>query len=359
MINSLWIKSFRCLSEISLSFSKGTFISIISKNNVGKTSILEACYILGHLSSFVSSDISKVVPFDKASSYLGIRIESPKKSFNYYMKIGKDGKKYINLNEQVVKRKSDIQSLFRTVYISSDSLLLITSRPSFRRNQLDQGISQYSLKYRKNIGMYSRLVSQKNQLLKENSNHNLLLQINIQLAALIHEIQVERVSYLRDIEERIRWYYDELNFVRGIFNIRYVSSLVQYDSPDDILGVLNKNLTKEKMMRVTNVGPHRDDFYFCINQRNVKDYYSRGICRVLAYFFQLSQAYIIEEVTNLSMLMLLDEPFSEVYPDFKQQLIGCIPSGFDVIYTSTQTDEISKINRHQLYEIENGKLCKT
>ena len=90
------------------------------------------------------------------------------------------------------------------------------------------------------------------------------------------------------------------------------------------------------MIRVSNLGPHRDDFYFCINGRNVKEFYSRGICRILAYFFQLSQAYLIEETTNLPMLLLLDEPFSEVYPDLKQSLIQYIPSAFYVIYTSTQ-----------------------
>ena len=93
MIDSVWIKSFRCLSELSFSFSNGSFVSIVSKNNVGKTSILEACYVLGHLSSFVSSDISQVVPFEQEASYIGVKIHQDKQSFNYYLKGWKRWKK--------------------------------------------------------------------------------------------------------------------------------------------------------------------------------------------------------------------------------------------------------------------------
>ena len=87
MIDSIWIKSFRSLSELSLSFSKGSMISIVAKNNVGKTSVLEACYILGHLSSFVSNELSQVIPFDGDTSYLGIKLYRDTMPFNYYMKI--------------------------------------------------------------------------------------------------------------------------------------------------------------------------------------------------------------------------------------------------------------------------------
>ena len=43
----------------------------------------------------------------------------------------------------------------------------------------------------------------------------LFYQLNTQLAPLIYEIQRDRLRYLKDIEERIRWYFDELNFIKG------------------------------------------------------------------------------------------------------------------------------------------------
>ncbi len=358
MINSIWIKSFRSLDELSLSFDRGSMISIVSKNNVGKTSVLEACYILGYLNSFIASDLSQVVPFDTNASYMGIKIANQKMNYNYYLKVGSEGEKYINLNERMVKSRSEIQSLFRTMYISSDSLLLITSRPSYRRHQLDQSISLYSSIYRKNLATYRRLLIQKNRLLKDNGPEHIIKQMNQQLAPCIYEILKERINYLNNIENRVHLYFDTLNIADGKFNINYITQGLERMDGDEILNYLNQNLAKEKMVRYSVVGPHRDDFNFTINGRNIKQFYSRGICRVLAYFFYLSQACFIEKETNLPMLLLLDEPFSEIFSDLKNQLIHNIPKSFFVIYTSTQFDEITNFNREQLYGIKNGSLCK-
>ena len=358
MIDSVWIKSFRCLSELSFTFNHGRFLSIISQNNVGKTSILEACYILGHLNSFVSSNLSQIVPFNQEASYMGIKVVHPRNDYSYYLKVDDAGKKYINLNERPVRKKSDIQALFRSTYISSDSLLLITSRPSFRRQHLDLGISQFSQIYRNNLSTYKRLVQQKNRLLKDGGNEQMLLQMNAQLAPLIRQIQRERLMYLQDLEQRIQVLFEPLDFINGRLSIQYVSNTIQCKDEDDLLEMLNANLTKERMIKVCNLGPHRDDFEFLINGKNIRSYFSRGVCRMVAYFFQLSQAMVIEEATGLPMLLLLDEPFSEIHPDLKEKLIRLIPDLFYVIYTSTQTDEISILNKNQLYAITNGSLCK-
>lgn len=358
MIDSIWIKSFRCLAELSFSFSNGRFLSIISQNNVGKTSILEACYVLGHLSSFVSSDLSQIVPFNLDASYMGVKIIRPNKNFNYYLKVDQQGKKYINLNERPVRKKADIHSLFRSMYISSDSLLLITSRPSFRRQHLDLGISQLSLAYRKNLSTYKRLMLQKNRLLKDGGNQQMVYQINAQIAPLIRQIQRQRLMYLQDVEQRVQSFFESLNFIEGQVSIEYISHTLKYKDEEELLVAINQNLSKELIIKCTNFGPHRDDFNFLINGKNIRSYFSRGVCRILAYFFQLSQSFLLEEATGLPILLLLDEPFSEIHPSLKNKLIGCIPSLFYVIYTSTQTDEISCLNKDQIYAINNGTLCK-
>jgi DNA replication and repair protein RecF len=358
MIDSIWIKSFRTLTELSISFRAGPFFSVISKNNVGKTSILEACYILGHLASFSTNNISDIVPFDGDASYMGIKLFKDQRHYNYYLKVDKDGKKYINLNERPVRKKSDIQSLFRTEYISSDSLLLITSQPAYRRMQIDNGIAQCSTTYQKNMAAYKRLVFQKNKALKDGGGDYVVKQLNEQLVPLIDYIQRKRLSYLKDIERRVQWYLGELDIIDGHFNFDYVSRLVHLSDPEHLYRALDSNLAKEKMMKMTNIGPHRDDFVFNIDKRNVKLFYSRGIGRILAYFFQLAQAITIEESTGLPMLLLLDEPFSEIHHQLKDPLIKSIPSPFYVLYMSTQKDELTQLKHGQTYSISKGTLCK-
>ncbi len=358
MIDSIWIKSFRCLSELTISFSKSSFIPIVARNNVGKTSILEACYVLGNLKSFVTNDISQVVPFSQPSSYLGIKIPIGYRSNNYYLKVDNDGKKYITLNDRPVKKKQEIMSLFRSHYISSDSLLLITSTPSFRRTKLDQVISQFSQSYRHNLGTYKRLILQKNKLLRSGEYSSLFNQINQQLAALIFEIRKERLFYLKELNQRVKHYLQKINIIDKDFSIEYHSETIDYDTEHDILAELNKRLYKERVTKVSTFGPHRDDYVFQIDNRDINLFFSRGICRIIGYFFQLSMVDIVAFYSKLPILLLLDEPFSEVYHDIKEVLIHHIPKEYAIIYTTTQHNEMNNISSDLLYKIDDGSLCK-
>ncbi|MBL6723008.1 MAG: hypothetical protein ISQ13_03250, partial [Candidatus Margulisbacteria bacterium] len=60
----------------------------------------------------------------------------------------------------------------------------------------------------------------------------------------------------------------------------------------------------------------------------------------------------------LPMLLLLDEPFSEIHHQLKDPLIKSIPSPFYVLYMSTQKDELTQLKHGQTYSISKGTLCK-
>jgi DNA replication and repair protein RecF len=358
MIQSIWIKSFRCLKELTIDFSKYHLVSILSKNNTGKTSILEACYVLGHLKSFLTPDLSKAVPFKQDASYMGINIQDVSMDHRYYLKICQEGKKYINLNQEAVKQKARIQSLFRVAYISSDSLHLITSSPTYRRDQLDLSISQISPVYRKLLASYKRLVSQKNELLRTVGGSALYGPLHELMAPLMIEISEKRRLYLDKIKQIQYGYFKNIEIVTGSLDLMYYSVTNEWGSEQALLDRMHQELDKEIIRKRTSFGVHRDDYTFFINEKPIKDFYSRGVCRCVAYFFQLSYAHLIYQELGCPMLLLMDEPFSEIHQDIKHQLIQCIPKEFKVIYTSTQMQEVSSVDACALFKIEQGELCK-
>jgi DNA replication and repair protein RecF len=358
VIQRIWIKSFRCLNELTIDFSNTQLIAVFSKNNTGKTSILEACYILGHLKSFITQDLSKAVPFKQEASYMGINIKDVLLDNSYYLKICNEGKKYINLNQEPIKQRGRIQSLFRTVYISSDSLHLITSSPSYRRDQLDLFISQISPAYRKLLSNYKRLVSQKNELLRTVGGASLYVQLHEQMAPLMMAISKERQLNLEKIKQIQQRYFQDIGIVTGALDVRYVSVINNTASVTELVEKMNQELSKDIVRKQTCFGVHRDDYEFLINERSLKDYYSRGVCRCVAYLFQLSYAHLIYNTVGCPMLLLMDEPFSEMYQDVKHELIQCIPQEFKVIYTSTQMNELTSIHNGSVFNISQGNLCK-
>ena len=94
------------------------------------------------------------------------------------MKVDREGK-YINLNERPV-RESQIFNHYLEPRIFRQIVYCSTSRPSYRRHQLDHGISQYSMTYRKNLSTYKRLVVQKNRLLKDGGEDTIIKNMNRQ-----------------------------------------------------------------------------------------------------------------------------------------------------------------------------------
>ena len=154
------------------------------------------------------------------------------------------------------------------------------------------------------------------------------------------------------------FYFNKLDFVSGTLSISYKPTL-SYDQPiQDVLAVLNNHIDKERLMRASLLGPHREDFEFLIDGQLCKNFYSRGVSRVVSYLFYLSKAFIVSEKTKLPMLVLMDEPFSELHGHVKQQLFHYIPKSFYIVYTSTQMDEISSLNPNSLYRLEHGELCR-
>ena len=358
MIQKIWIKSFRCLSELFLDFSNSRFISIISKNNTGKSSILEACFVLGHLKSFHTKDIRQTVSANCESSFIGIQLQDISQSKNYYLKIMDTGKKFVSLNNEVVKNKSVIEHLFRCVYISSDSLLFITSTPSYRRERLDLMISQLSMSYRANLSKYKRLVAQKNSALKRRCDDGVFHQIHCLMAPLIIQIVKERQFFIRQLSSILYGYFKHLSPVDGDLEINYMTTIDPNLNEKQVGQFLDQALSKDRDYRYARFGPQRDDIEFLIDSKRCRDYYSRGISRIVAYFFQLSQAVLLEQQSKLPMLLLLDEPFSEIHYSLKVNLIKCIPQSFYIVYTSTQEDEISVLKQTEVYEIKKGSLCK-
>ena len=80
----------------------------------------------------------------------------------------------------------------------------------------------------------------------------------------------------------------ESSFVSADVDIIYHSKITRLDE-DFILTELNNALPKERLAKVSIYGVHRDDFNFEINGKNVGLFFSRGICRIISYFFQLSE----------------------------------------------------------------------
>ncbi len=91
-------------------------------------------------------------------------------------------------------------------------------------------------------------------------------------------------------------------------------------------------------MESTHTGPHRDDFHFLLNDRQIDDFASRGDTRSMILALKLAEIEYIEHTRGRAPLLLLDDVFSELDQDRQEHLLCSLPEGTQTFITTTTKD---------------------
>ena len=138
---------------------------IYGKNGIGKSNLLEAISYFAFGKSIRNSKDLDLINFSKAFFRIEGKFTITDKQ--YYISAAADRKKkMIKLDDANISRISELYQYLKVVYFSPEDINIIGGPPSYRRNFIDQAISQYSFSYIELMRSYSRILKQRNALLK-------------------------------------------------------------------------------------------------------------------------------------------------------------------------------------------------
>ena len=110
----------------------------------------------------------------------------------------------------------------------------------------------------------------------------------------------------------------------------------------DIKPFIETNIDKEIRAGMTLYGPHREDFSLYLNNKNIKEYGSRGQQRLGAFCLKLSQWTKLKEMLSSSPILLLDDLFSELDNHVRENLQNFLLSlSSQMILTSHSREEFN------------------
>ena len=176
-LSRLALAGFRNYTSAELALEPGLSV-FEGENGHGKSNLLEAAYLLAIAKSPRASNDRELVNWDVAQSgghvqVLGVArqhdltvqaqldIEAPPPS-----PLGPTSfQKSLRVNG-IVRTAAEFVGAINIVFFQADDLELVTGPPSVRRRYLDILISQSDAAYLKNQQRYSRVVMQRNQLLR-------------------------------------------------------------------------------------------------------------------------------------------------------------------------------------------------
>lgn len=406
--NELNLKDFRNYRELDLRLHSGLSV-FQGENAAGKTSLLEAIYLLATTKSSRAGTEQELVNLEAqpepelgAPAFARISVEVVRQEGDLEAEIVviRDGgnpetntgpaRKRIKVNG-VARRAVDLIGRINVVLFSPEDLDLVIGSPSGRRRYLDITLSQIDHKYLRMLSEYQKIVAQRNgylHTLREGQrNGSFRNQVrereelalwNAELVRCGAYITMRRRDCLQSLNKRagrlhrnLIGYFTALlgndEEISGGFELRYLPSFAIEPNDDEATicrkfsETLNEMRSKEIARGVSLVGPHRDDFMFRVDGSDVAVYGSRGQQRTAVLSLKLAEVGWMEEQTGDRPILLLDDILSELDVQRRQYVLETVQNGAEqVLITTTDLSLFNDIEylhkQAAVYHVGGGKV---
>lgn len=328
LLKEIELQNFRNYSRHKFDFTSNLNL-IIGPNAIGKTNLLEAIFLLASRKSFRAKKEEEMVRKDQEIARVKAKIieKNEEKSLEIILTRGEINgvrvakKKY--LVNGLGKRMTDFLENFRVVYFGPQDLEIIIDGPSVRRDWLDLVLEQADHFYRRSSLSYRKGLRQRNKLLEqirgEGKSRNTLFfwdKLLIENGNVITRKREEFINFLNEQPERF-----------GRLFLEYDKSLISAQR-------LEKYAHEEIASATTLIGPHRDDFFVTVDNRNLHLYGSRGEQRTAVFGLKLGELEFLSSKINERPLLLLDDIFSELDHERRSHLLEVIPQQQTIMTTA-------------------------
>jgi DNA replication and repair protein RecF len=268
----------------------------------------------------------------------------------------KGQKKIIKRNGKIYERFSEHIGNIPLVIISPADRDLIVESSETRRKFIDHVISQSDKKYLYNLVNYHKVLAQRNALLKyfyknRTFNADNLNVYNEQLESYAVPIFEKRKQFIAQISPVFLKHYQSISNGTENVNLLYNSQLNEANLKD----LLVENLPKDRLLQYTGVGIHRDDLDFLIDGFPINKFGSQGQQKSFLIALKLAQFDLIQTITKVTPILLLDDIFDKLDDERVGKLIKMVKDEhFGQIFISDthqeRTESVVK-ETHQSYKI--------
>lgn len=376
-VQKIRLINFRNLLDISIKFDPSLNI-FIGNNAQGKTNILESIYILMRGNSYRTTDDENLINWNQKKSYILGEVQKKEEKFNINILLqnikktknpNNKSKKIIKINKKNFKR-TELFKKFNPVIFTPEDLQIIKSSPSIRRKYLDEVIININPIYNQYLKQYNRVLFQRNTLLKNKKNNNTIKkQLSIwdkKITELGAVIILNRLKVLQNINQKGKFFQQMMTENKETIKLKYHSNVLSnyLDNKDEICEIIKLKLKdsqeKDLQLKMTTIGPHRDDFFVMNNEINLGIYGSQGQQRTAVLALKLSELELLKEKENEYPPLLLDDVMSELDIERKNFLIQLIKErSVQTFITSINLDNLTNIktiNNVKIFKIKKGEI---
>ncbi|MBW7854707.1 MAG: DNA replication and repair protein RecF [Ignavibacteriales bacterium] len=379
ILSKLRIVNFRNYPEQNFEFSS-RFNFIYGDNGHGKTNILEAISFITFAKSFLGSSEADCLKYGEEFFTIKGLIGSETDNFSEVLLSYKPEtrRNYFVNNQNVRNISTEIFGRYPVVFFSPHSLSITYGSPGERRRFFDILISQTSPVYLDDLRKLTRIIRQKNVLLKNYFNHHsdksqtggLLESYNDKLATVATSVIQRRLEFLSEFEnffkENFKMMVPDCSCGLISYKCESLPDLSDFSNADvQFREVLNYRLDEEIQRGSAITGPHRDDFDFKLLKGgetfDLKNHASQGEHKTFIAALKLAEYKFIQAKKDRNPIMLLDDILSELDINRVSNIIAHLKDFGQIFLTTTERkylDQIGKFyseNEIKTIRVNNGE----
>jgi len=334
-ITELTLRSYRSYETLHLAFDPGVQI-FLGANAQGKTNIIEALYYAAFGRSHRTSSDAELIRVGADGAHIGLSFRRHDVPGELSFTFARGARRRITYAGESLRQR-DLVGLLPMVLFSPEDLFLVKGAPALRRRYLDAELSQASPAYYGELLRYTRILKQRNAVLKDIRERlaapDDLPPWDAQLArsaAYIVTRRIAAVAQLGALSARVQAVLaagEELALAYEIAGAG-AEDFAEDDMTESLHVWYNKMLCEGRARDIaraaTGVGPHLDDLVLRVGGMSLRSYGSQGQQRTGALALKLAELFYLQENIGEAPILLLDDVMSELDVDRRRALLDFI-----------------------------------
>jgi DNA replication and repair protein RecF len=344
----LRIENLRCIESAALEFSPELNL-IAGENGAGKTSILEAIFLLGRGRSFRTRSSERLIRHGQpALTVFGRTDDSPPKYAG--IEIAADGGTRARINGENARSLLELSGVVPVQAIDPEIHKLVDQGPERRRRWLDWLVFHVEPTFGLAWARYNRALKQRNAALKSGASG--IASWDEELVSQGIAITQARQRTFERLSPRLHATFERFGglAVQAGFSAGWAAGISFKDA-------LTAHAERDRLRGTTTTGPHRADIVLRRDHRIARETLSRGQQKLTAVAMIVSQLQLLQDELGMRALLLLDDPAAELDEKNLQRLFDELASLRCQMIATSLTPETALFQAPKAtFHVEQGRV---
>jgi DNA replication and repair protein RecF len=354
-LESLTAEDFRCVERAGLALHSRCNL-ITGKNASGKTTLLEAIYVLGRGRSFRTAQTETLIRASQSSFQLVGRVHGQDGSGRPLgMRFQSSGME-VRYSGKALGSLAELASVFPVQAIDPEVHRLIEGGPQERRRYVDWGVFHVEPSFIGHWRRYQRALRQRNAALKATQPDALvriwdkdIVEAGGEVAALRSRYVAALTPQVAAVAERLLGSPVELSLARG------------WSAERSLEEALVASWPRDRARGLTHSGPHRADLVVRFQGVTARDRVSRGQQKLAAAALLLGQLRCDADLGSDVAALLVDDPAAELDETHLQKLlaeVAGLPAQLVVTALDPYNTSLQGLPEGHRFHVEHGSVTR-